>query len=171
VAHGLTAARLGVELRPVAPEDSELLRVIYRSTREQELDLTPWSEEQKTAFIEMQFTAQDTYYRQIHPDGRYLVILRHGTPVGRLYLVRLGSELRIVDIAILPEHRGAGIGTALLEDVIAEAEADGIAVSLHVEPWSPAKRLYERHGFVSVEVRGVYELMERPSAGQLKTAS
>lgn len=164
------ATSLGVELRPVTSADGKLLREVYRSTREEELALTPWSEDQKAAFLEMQFTAQDTYYRQIHPDGRYLVILRHGAPVGRLYLVRLEDALRIVDIAILPEHRGAGIGTALLEEVIAEADEAGIAVSLHVEPWNPAKRLYERHGFVSVEVRGVYEFMERP-ARQLKTAS
>jgi ribosomal protein S18 acetylase RimI-like enzyme len=166
----LNAERLGVELRPATADDGELLRAVYRSTREEELGLTPWSDEEKAAFLEMQFTAQDTYYRQIHPDGRYLVILRNGTPVGRLYLVRLEAELRIVDIAILPQHRGDGIGTALLEDVIAEADEEGIGVSLHVEPWNPARRLYERHGFVSVEPRGIYELWERP-ARQLKTAS
>jgi ribosomal protein S18 acetylase RimI-like enzyme len=169
VADGLNAHRLGIELRPATPDDADFLRVVYRSTREDELNLTSWSDEEKAAFVEMQFSAQDSYYRQIHPDGRFLVILRDGLPIGRLYLVRLGDELRIVDIAILPEHRGSGIGTALLADVLAEADEVGLAVSLHVEPWNPAKRLYERHGFASVGPRGVYELMERPR--QLKTAS
>ncbi len=65
-----------------------------------------------------------------------------------------------MDIALLPEHRGRGIGTRLVQDVLDEARASGRSVSLHVEETNPAKRLYERMGFVDVEDRGVYILME-----------
>ena len=174
MADWLTARGLGVELRPASPEDRELLRSIYRSTRDEELGLTPWSEAEKAAFVEMQFDAQDRYYRQVYPDGRFLVIVRDAVPIGRLYLTRLEEELRVVDIAILPEYRGTGVGSALLVDVIAEADASGLDVTLHVEPWNPARRLYLRLGFEPGVVDGVYERMRRPAGrrlGQLKTAS
>jgi ribosomal protein S18 acetylase RimI-like enzyme len=168
---GLTSARPQIELRPATPDDREALVAIYRTTREDELELTGWDEEQRAAFVEMQFAAQDRFYHDAYPDRRFLLILVNGGPVGRIYLARLADELRVVDLAILPSHRGLGIGSALLADVIAEAEAAGLPIRLHVEPWNPARRLYERLGFVTIEVRGFYELMERPPADQLKTAS
>jgi ribosomal protein S18 acetylase RimI-like enzyme len=164
-------ARPAIALRPATPDDREALVAIYRSTREEELALTGWDDSQKAAFIEMQFTAQDRSYRDANPDGRFLVILVDGEPVGRLYVARLADELRVVDLAILPSHRGLGIGSALLADVIAEAQAAGLPIRLHVEPWNPARRLYERLGFVTIDIRGFYEFMERPPVDQLKTAS
>jgi ribosomal protein S18 acetylase RimI-like enzyme len=167
----VTLARPAIALRPATPDDREALVAIYRSTREEELALTGWDDSQKAAFIEMQFTAQDRSYRDANPDGRFLVILVDGEPVGRLYVARLADELRVVDLAILPSHRGLGIGSALLADVIAEAQAAGLPIRLHVEPWNPARRLYERLGFVTIDIRGFYEFMERPPVDQLKTAS
>ncbi len=167
----MTLARPAIALRPATPDDREALVAIYRSTREEELALTGWDDSQKAAFIEMQFTAQDRSYRDANPDGRFLVILVDGEPVGRLYVARLADELRVVDLAILPSHRGLGIGSALLADVIAEAQAAGLPIRLHVEPWNPARRLYERLGFVTIDIRGFYEFMERPPVDQLKTAS
>ncbi len=167
----MTLARPAIALRPATPDDREALVAIYRSTREEELALTGWDDSQKAAFIEMQFSAQDRSYRDANPDGRFLVILVDGEPVGRLYVARLADELRVVDLAILPSHRGLGIGSALLADVIAEAQAAGLPIRLHVEPWNPARRLYERLGFVTIDIRGFYEFMERPPVDQLKTAS
>ena len=135
---------------------------MYATTRADELALVPWTDDEKAAFVAMQFEAQDVSYRMTYPDGRFLVVLGDGVPIGRLYLGRLVDEIRIVDIALLPEHRGAGIGSRLIDDVLAEADAAGIFVRLHVEPWNPALRLYERRGFRVVEERGVYLFMERP---------
>jgi GNAT superfamily N-acetyltransferase len=138
---------------------------VYRTTREAELGLTGWSEAEKAAFIEMQFAAQDRSYREAYPHGRFLVVLRDGKPAGRLYFVRLVDEVRLVDITLLPAHRGIGIGTSLIAAVQAEADAVGLPTRLHVELRNPAKRLYERLGFRTVEQRGVHELMERPAGG------
>jgi GNAT superfamily N-acetyltransferase len=110
----------------------------------------------------MQFEAQDRHYRQLHPDGSFLVVEVDGEPAGRLVLARLVREIRVIDIALLPAYRGAGIGTRLLRDVIADADAAALPVSLHVEPWSPARRLYERLDFRSAGQDGIYERMERP---------
>lgn len=65
-----------------------------------------------------------------------------------------------MDIAILPEFRGAGVGTAILSDLFAEAAAAGKTVTIHVEMYNPALKLYERLGFRRIGEHGVYLLME-----------
>jgi ribosomal protein S18 acetylase RimI-like enzyme len=89
------------------------------------------------------------------------VVLVDGEPAGRLYVRRGDREIRIVDIALLPERRGNGIGTSLLRDLLAEADATGKSVTIHVERFNPALRLYERLGFAVAEDKGVYLFLER----------
>src|SRR5919206_534034 len=90
------------------------------------------------------------------------VILVDGEPAGRLYVHRGPSEIRIVDIALIPEHRGGGVGTSLLEDLLAEGDVGGKSVTIHVERMNPALRLYDRLGFTVAEDKGVYLFLERP---------
>ena len=82
-------------------------------------------------------------------------------PIGRLYLDRRKDEIWVVDIALLPEHRGRGIGDALMRQVIAEADEKALPVRIHVEHVNPAQRWYERLGFRRTGDTGVYYLMER----------
>ena len=147
-------------LRPARAEDRDFLLRVYGSTREEELRLVDWSVEQKAAFVQQQFEAQDAYYREHYFPATFDVIEVDGTPAGRLYVARWEDEIRIIDIAILPEHRGRGTGTALLRALLAEAAEAGKRLSIHVELNNPARRLYERLGFAPVEERGVYVLME-----------
>ena len=153
-----------VELRPVGPGDEELLRRVYASTREQELAVVPWDDSTKDAFLRAQFDAQDRWYREHYAEASYEVVLIDGEPGGRLYVHRGEHEIRIVDIALLPEHRGNGVGTSLLRDVLAEADAAGKRVTIHVERLNPALRVYERLGFSVAEDKGVYLLLARPPA-------
>jgi GNAT superfamily N-acetyltransferase len=149
-----------VALRPSKPEDRDLLLRVYASTRTQELAQVPWTEDQKRAFLAMQFDAQDKYYRENYVTAEFLVIEDEGAPAGRLYVDRWADEIRLMDIALLPEHRGKGLGTRLLKDLQSEARAAGKPLRIHVERMNPALGLYERLGFKSVEDRGVYWLME-----------
>lgn len=154
-----------VTLRPVAPGDEAFLRRVYGSTRAEELALTDWDDARKEAFVAMQFAAQGRYYAEHYAGANFQVILADGEPAGRLYVARLPDTLRIVDIALLPEHRNRGIGTALLRDLLATGARDGLPVSIHVERFNPALRLYHRLGFRAVADRGVYLLLEwRPDA-------
>ncbi len=150
-----------VHLRPVTREDQSFLYRLYASTRVEELSAVPWSEEQKQAFLKMQFSAQSHDYQQNYPDAALQLIVRDGQPAGRLYVDRRAREICIVDIALLPEHQGAGIGSALLQELIAEANASGKSLTLHVEKFSPARRLYQRLGFVEIGDSGVHLHMER----------
>lgn len=150
----------GITLRPITEADLTLLERVYASTREDELSVTGWSAEQKQQFLHQQFTAQHTYYQQHYEDSRFDVILRDGEPAGRLYVARWDKELRVIDIALLPEHRRQGIGTALLRELLAEAHAAGKPVRIHVEHNNPAMGLYQRLGFQRSGDTGVYYLME-----------
>jgi ribosomal protein S18 acetylase RimI-like enzyme len=173
VADGLIDLPAGIELRPSEPADRDFLLTVYAGTRSEELAVVPWTDADKAAFIKNQFDAQDAYYRQTYADAQFLVILADGARVGRLYLGRIDDELRVIDIALLPDQRGRGIGSALMAWIATLADREGRSVTLHVEPWNPARRLYERLGFVSEGVSGIYEFMRRPVAAQpqLNTAS
>lgn len=154
-----------IGLRPATAADRDFLRGLYATTRGEELALVPWPDEDKGAFVEQQFAAQDSYYRQVYPDGRFMVVEIDGRPVGRWYVAEFKNELRLVDATIGPEHRGRGIGTRLVADLCTEADRRGLPIRLNVEPWNPARRLYERFGFVPVGAAdSVYQLMERPPA-------
>jgi GNAT superfamily N-acetyltransferase len=161
-----------VTLRPVRDEDRELLFRLYASTREEELRAVDWPEEMKAAFLRQQFDAQDAHYRERYAGATLDLVLVDGEPVGRLYVARWSSEIRIMDIALLPAWCGRGIGTRLLEGILAEGDGAGKKVSIHVESYSPARRLYERLGFAPAGEHGIYLLLERaPAAAQVKTAS
>jgi len=147
-------------LRPIAPEDRDLLLRIYASTREEELAMTDWDEARKAEFLAGQFAAQDTWYRERYPGATLDVIEVGGERAGRLYVHRREREIRLMDIALLPEFRGAGLGTAIVEDLSAEAAAAGKTLTIHVEMYNPALRLYERLGFRRIGEHGVYLLME-----------
>jgi GNAT superfamily N-acetyltransferase len=157
----MTAGKISV--RPTTAADGPFLLRLYAGTREAELAVFPWTDEQTDAFVHQQFAAQDADYRHRYPGGRFDIVERDGVAIGRLYLGDLPGERRLIDVTIVPEERGRGTGTELLADVIAEADRDGLAVSLHVERWNPARRLYERLGFVAVAEDAVYIRMERPA--------
>ena len=149
-----------VTFRPIRDDDLETLYRIYASTRQDELAQVDWQDEDKERFLRFQFDAQHKYYTEQFPDAELKMILLGGEEAGRLYLDRRDDEIRLIDIALLPEHRGRGIGGALMRDLLAEAEAADKLVRIHVERFNPALRLYERLGFRRVEDQGVYYLME-----------
>lgn len=161
----MSAPPPAIALRPATPEDQPFLLRVYASTREQELARVPFTPEQKHAFIAQQFEAQSVHYARHYGDASFDVVDVDGVPAGRLIVSRWEQELRIVDIALLEEFRGGGIGTRLLEPLLAEADAAGKRISIHVERENPAQRLYARLGFAPVADEGVYQLWERPPGG------
>lgn len=147
-------------LRPIEERDLPFLERLYASTRAEELAPVPWSAEQKEAFLHHQFDAQHRHYQQHFRDARFDVIERGGRPLGRLYVERQGREIRVIDIAVVPEERGHGLGTALLEGLLEEARLTGKTVTIHVEHMNRARRLYDRLGFRQIADEGVYLFLE-----------
>lgn len=153
------AASFGIKVREMTPDDMPFLAQVYRSTREEEMARAPWDEGEKQAFISMQFFAQHQHYQTHYSNALWLIITRSGEAIGRLYLERWQSEHRIIDIALLPACRGTGIGSAILCDLMDEASAAQKTVGIHVEKANPAMALYHRLGFVTIEDKGVYDLL------------
>jgi ribosomal protein S18 acetylase RimI-like enzyme len=153
------AAASGLTFRPIADADLPFLARVYASTRAEELAATSMTEAQKAAFLDAQFRAQHAHYQKHYPQADWLVTMHAGEDIGRLYLERWPSQHRLIDIAFLPGHRGKGYGDALLRDLMDEAAACGKDVSIHVEKFNPAMRLYRRLGFATEEDKGVYDLM------------
>lgn len=155
----------GVALRRETEADVPFLRHLYVSVRWEELAQTGWPDEGKVAFLADQFALQCQHYATHYHDAVFALVLQDGRPIGRLYLFRGHHDLRIVDVSLLPECRGGGIGALLLEAIFAEARAESKTVSIHVEKFNPAQRLYHRLGFREISESGPYRLMEwRPDA-------
>jgi ribosomal protein S18 acetylase RimI-like enzyme len=157
-----TPAGSAITLRTENPGDHEFLFRLYASTRQAEIALVPWTEEQKEAFIWMQFEAQSHDYKHRFKAASFQIVLANGEAAGRLYLDRRPAEIRIIDISLLPEWRGRGIGTYLLGKILAEGQRRRLKVSIHVEQSNPALTLYRRLGFTKVSSYGIYWLMECP---------
>ena len=149
-----------ISLRPECSQDQEFLLALYSSTREEEMKLVPWPDSQKHAFLRMQFDLQSTHYHSHYPSASYQIILSEGLPIGRLYIHRADNQILLIDIALMPQHRGTGTGGQLLGELLAEARDAQKTVGIHVERNNPALRLYTRLGFRIIEDKGVYYYME-----------
>lgn len=159
-----TLAALGITFRDAAPGDRSFLSELYISTRLEELSVTGWSPEMIRAFLQQQFEAQTAHYEQhyLSHGAIFRIILERGHAAGRFYTFEGAEEIRVVDIALVPEARGRGIGTAILKDLLSKS---GKPVTIHVEKQNPAMRLYQRLGFTKIGEHGYYDLMEcRPAA-------
>jgi GNAT superfamily N-acetyltransferase len=150
-----------ITLRPIQEDDGPLLFRVYASTREVERDAWQWENEAWDAFLRMQFEAQRRHYSIHFPDAVQSIVLRAGEPAGRTWVYRSTEEIRLLDIAILPEHRRCGIGTHLIRQLQDEARQAAVPLHHSVEFGNPgARRLYERLGFVAVQTHGMHTLME-----------
>jgi ribosomal protein S18 acetylase RimI-like enzyme len=154
-----------IRLRPRRDDDRPFLATLYASTRQQEMAMIDWTDDQKRAFLQWQFDAQTVHYDEHYVGADFLVIEQDGVPIGRLYIDRREDEIEVIDIALLPECRGSGLGSCLLHDVLREAEQSGKRVMIYVENFNPARRLYDRLGFQHLDTNGVYHMMKWTAGG------
>ncbi|RBP48761.1 GNAT family N-acetyltransferase [Arenicella xantha] len=145
--------------RPATDKDRSFLRRLYGSTREVEMSMVPWTSEQISEFLDMQFEAQHKFYHDQFAEAEFSIIMQSSRRIGRLYLDVRKDEIRIIDIALVPQSRGRGFGVALLSHILDKARRLTLPVTIHVEKNNPAMSLYKRLGFVLVEDQGVYDLM------------
>ena len=154
-----------LSLKAVTPTDEPFLLSIYASTREDELSQVVWANGQKEAFLTWQFELQRQQYEARFPDAEYKIILIDNEPTGRIWIGRNQKEIRLLDIALLPQFQNRGVGTVLLKELIAESDSSGKSLRHMVFVLNNnANRFYERLGFVEIEDLGGYKHMEyRPN--------
>jgi ribosomal protein S18 acetylase RimI-like enzyme len=146
----------GYRLRPETEDDTVFLMQLFATTRMAELEQTPWTVDQKWAFIAQQFELQRLHYRTHYADTWFDVIEQNGVPAGRLYLQEVSGQFRIIDIVMMPEWRGKGVGTAILKALMETARAAGKDIDIFVEKFNPALAWYRRLGFEEFEDMEVY---------------
>ena len=158
---------LGIGVRAATTDDLPFLRALYASLRADELAPVPWPPEAKAAFVNSQFDLQHRHFVSHFAAADFLLIERHGTPIGRYYLWRAQPYFLIVDIALLPAARQGGIGNALLDWAKQLTQMEAAAgIELHVDERNVgAQRLYARHGFNETDRSSPYIGMRwsRPS--------
>jgi ribosomal protein S18 acetylase RimI-like enzyme len=148
-----------ISLRPELASDEPFLLRLYASTREEEMALLGGNEAQAQAFAQMQFNFQKMSYEAQFPAADRSIVLAGEQEIGRIIVDRTGSEHHFIDIALLPEFRGRGIGGALLGQLQQDAARDGKGMRLSVRRDNPARRLYERMGFSITSEDSVYLFM------------
>ena len=148
-------------LRQVTPDDDPFLLSVYASTRAQELAQVQWEAGHQEAFVKWQFEMQRREYDARFPDAEYDVIEIDGKPAGRIWIGRSKDEIRLMDIALLPEFQNRGAGTVLVNRLIDEARNTGKRLRHMVFVLNNnADRFYLRLGFVEIEDVGGYKHME-----------
>ncbi|MCM5680008.1 GNAT family N-acetyltransferase [Schlegelella sp. S2-27] len=147
--------------RPVVATDLEFLYRLYRSTRWDETAATGWADEERAAFLDTQFHLQHRYYQEHYADAQFRLLLQVRGPIGRVYWRDRPDAFTLIDISLVPEARGAGIGSAVMAWMTHRADQRSQPCRLHVEPANPARRLYERFGFEVVANNGVHLSMRR----------
>lgn len=151
-------------LTPVSSSDEPFLVELYSSTRAEEMALVPWDGEQKQAFLQMQFEAQNRYYRERYPNASFDLIKFNDSPVGRLYVAELDDEIRIIDLTFLPAHFDPQVFEALIEEILQKAERIGKCVRIHLENFNPQTEIFVRLGFRKIGEHGIYFLWQRDFA-------
>jgi GNAT superfamily N-acetyltransferase len=152
-------------LRPVCADDETFLYEVFASTRTEEMALTGWPPAQQEAFLRPQFRAQFDHYSAEFPRAEHTIILVEDRPIGRLFVSRNYEAIDLVDISLLPQYRGAGIGSSLIEGLLKEARSAGKPVRLYVFRFNRAQRLYHRMGFKKVGETPTHIQMEAAFGG------
>lgn len=159
--HLASALPDGYALRPRTEPDLPFLRELYAQSRAEELAAVPWTAEARRAFLDDQFGKQHAHYLQHYPTAQWWIVTSDGAPMGRLYVAQTSGDIRVMDVTLDAAHRNHGVGTALMRALLRHADAQSLQATLHVEPFNPAMRLYQRLGFTHVETRGIYHFMRR----------
>lgn len=166
-----------IRFRSMGDEDLEFSYRVYADTRAEEMAQVPWSDGEKEKFLRMQFQAQHAHYQKHYSGASFDIILLGEEPVGRLFVHRGEEEICIVDIALLREHRGRGLGGKIMGDLLQEARKAEKPVRIHVLNNNRALHLYNRLGFQKVDDTGVYSLMiwraekHRPGTGPFNSST
>jgi ribosomal protein S18 acetylase RimI-like enzyme len=146
---------------PIAQTDEPFLFALYADTRQEELAAVSWSDEQKDAFLKMQFQAQHLHYTTEFPLASLQILRLDDQSIGRLYLAEVDDKIKILDLTIAPDFRNKKIGSLLLEEILQDAQTKNKSVQIYLENYNPAQNLFLRFGFEVVAEEGLYQIWSK----------
>lgn len=144
------------DLRSAVAGDFAFIESLFNDVRAPEFELAGLDGPALAQLLAIQFRAQRTHYERAYPEREDFIIEVDGEPAGEWLVAELPHEVRLIDISLLRQFRGQGIGTSLLTGLQERAAGVCKPVVLHVEMHNPAKRLYDRFGFNVEEDVGIY---------------
>lgn len=149
-------------IRPATDADRPFLQELFATTRAAEVAALGGLDGGGRAFIGQQFAAREAQYRAAYRGAEFSVVEVDGDAVGRLVVdwADVPCRMVIVDVALLPEWRGRGVGRWLVGHLLDEARATQSTVVLHADGASPAARWWQRLGFAVVDEGPVYHRLE-----------
>jgi ribosomal protein S18 acetylase RimI-like enzyme len=124
--------------RPACPDDEAFLRALDAQTRG--ALFAGWEPDAVAQMLALQYDAR----RAARRGAREEIVVLEGTAVGALVSTDGGDGLHILDLALVPEARGRGIGSALLADLLSAQPSARVEVEATNQA---ARRFYERAGF------------------------
>ena len=149
-----------VSYRISTPEEEQsFFRRLFDITRRPDFEQAGLSGEALDTLMDSQYCARTTHYKGTYPEAEYRMIFSGADLAGGMIVEERDGDLHLIDITLLDERRGQGIGTRVMSDLIEDAKREGRGVLLFVEQFNPAQRLYERLGFAEVELVGIYRRM------------
>lgn len=154
-----------LKLRPVRTDDEPFLRELRAQVDAERLGLQYWSPEQQDLarqIVHHQFQAHATHYRRVKSkwDTKDCIIELGGVAVGRFIVTQDGKEVYLADIAVHRDHRGKGLGQAVIEATKGECLQSKRVLRLHVDPLNPALQFYANLGFRVIDQQPTHVLME-----------
>ena len=153
---------MALSVRPALPQDERFLYELAYHVMFEQLRADTWDPRIRSHLLNLQIQAKQGSYKVVHPNADYAIVMLDDQSVGRMIIDRSGEFYHLVDISIMPQLRGAGIGTRLVLALCMEAEMMHKNVRLYVSITNPrAADLYKRLGFRVIEDLETDTLMER----------
>ncbi len=151
-------------LRPEVEADAAFRLALFRASRGPGWDMVALPAALLDQIMEQQFHAQAQGYRMAYPEARLEIVTVEEVPVGRLATDRRADALHLIDIALAPEHRGRGLGEAILRQLMDEAAALAVPLTLQVAQDNlAAQRLYRRLGLVATSATETHLSLRWPA--------
>lgn len=147
-------------LRPARTDDEEFLYRLFYSVYLEKLQLVPMSAAEKKTLVELTYQGFTRHYNSLVPASDDRLVLLDNESIGRMILLQVPGEIRLADLAILPQYRCRGIGSALIGQLQAESTMSKRPVRLQVARFDRALKLYRRLGFYKIDVAGPYLHLE-----------
>jgi GNAT superfamily N-acetyltransferase len=139
--------------RPAAPADSQLTYEIKKAALGPYIaQVFGWDEARQLEFHAEEYLAHNSH-----------ILLDHGQPIGWFAAHREDTAFFIDHLYLLPSVHGQGIGTHILQMLLQTADTNGLVARLDVLKVNPARRLYERCGFLIIGANDHFFHMERPA--------
>ncbi len=149
-----------VTTRPEGVGDASFLVALYQAVREREPGWSLLPPGERAELLAGQCRLQSQAYARQYPAAARVIIDVDGRPAGRIYLADQPSEIHVIEISLLPEFRGHGIGGRLIRAVQEGARVRGVPVRLHAWREVGVAAFYQHLGFRVVRTEALGEWLE-----------